>query len=261
MSQSDQIQIKTPEDITLLRQGGRILATILDELEQLAVPGNTTQDIEDRAMELVEEYQVEPMILGYHPDFAPRPYPASTCVSVNDVLVHGIPNEQPQTFLDGDVVSVDMVIAHKGMVVDSARTVGVGAISHEAKELLEVTREALRAGIAAAQAGNQVRDIGAAIERVVPKGFGIVEVLCGHGVGYSVHEPPNVPNYVMSGSSPELRPGMVLAIEPMIVAGSKHVTFDSGDGYTVYTKNGALGAHMEHTVLITKKGPEILTKK
>lgn len=259
MSQTG-INIKTPEDIRTLRQAGSILAKIHDELETIALPGNTTQDIEDRAMELVEIYAVEPMILGYHPEFAPRPYPAATCVSVNDVLVHGIPNEQPQTFVSGDVVSIDMVIAYQGMVVDAARTVGVGQISDEAQALLDVTREALRSGIAAARSGNRVRDIGAAIESVVPKGYGIVEVLCGHGVGYSVHEAPNVPNYVMRGSSPELQPGMVLAIEPMIIAGSKHVTFDNADGYTVYTKNGALGAHMEHTVLITKQGPEILTK-
>lgn len=260
MSQAT-INLKTPEDIRTLRQAGRILATILDELETLAVPGNTTQDIEDRAMELVEEYQVEPMILGYHPDFAPRPYPAATCVSINDVLVHGIPNEQPQTFVAGDVVSIDMVIAYQGLVVDAARTVGVGALSAAAQALLDVTGEALRAGIAAARPGNRVRDIGAAIEAVVPKGYGIVEVLCGHGVGYSVHEAPNVPNYVMRGSSPELQAGMVLAIEPMIIAGSKHVTFDDADGYTVYTKNGALGAHMEHTVLVTKQRPEILTQQ
>lgn len=257
----DNISIKSPEDIRILRKAGSILAQIHDELEALAVPGNTTQDIEDRAMELVEEYGVEPMTLGYHPEFAPRPYPAATCVSINDVLVHGIPNEQPQTFVEGDVVSIDMVIAYQGMVVDAARTVGVGAISAEAQELLDVTQAALRAGIAAARSGNRVRDIGAAIEAVVPKGYGIVEVLCGHGVGYSVHEPPNVPNFVMRGSSPELKPGMVIAIEPMIVAGSKAVTFDDADGYTVYTKNGALGAHMEHTVLITDRGPEILTVK
>lgn len=260
MSQ-DSIRLKTADDIRLLRQAGRILATIHDELEALVVPGNTTQDIEDRAMELVEQYAVEPMTLGYHPEFAPRPYPAATCVSVNDVLVHGIPNEQPQTFVAGDVVSIDMVIAYQGMVVDAARTVGVGEISDAAAALLTVTREALRAGIAAARPGNHVRDIGAAIEAVVPKGYGIVEVLCGHGVGYSVHEAPNVPNYVMRGSSPELEAGMVLAIEPMIIAGSKHVTFDDTDGYTVYTKNGALGAHMEHTVYIGPKGPEILTVK
>src|SRR6056297_2767955 len=116
MSHND-IQIKTPEDIRTLRKAGSILATIHEELAALAVPGNTTQDIEDRAMELVEEYNVEPMTLGYHPDFAPRPYPAATCVSVNDVLVHGIPNENPLTFQSGDVVSIDMVIAYEGMVV------------------------------------------------------------------------------------------------------------------------------------------------
>ena len=147
------ITIKTAEDIELMRTGGKILATILDELEKEAKIGNTTLDIDDRAMELMEQYDVEPMTLGYHAHFAPRPYPAATCISINDVLVHGIPNESPVEILDGDVVSIDVVIAYKGMVVDSARTVGVGAISEEARQLIHITQKALDAGIAAAKAG------------------------------------------------------------------------------------------------------------
>lgn len=254
------ITIKTEEDIKLLRRGGQLLGMILDELEAVAIPGNTTLDIDDRAMELLEEYELEPMILGYQPHFAPRPFPAATCVSINDVLVHGIPNEHPVEIMDGDLVSIDLVIGYKGMVLDSARTIGVGDIDEEAKQLLLVTEKALAAGIAAARPGARVRAIGEAIEEVVPKGFGIVEALSGHGVGYELHEEPNVPNFVMKGESPELVPGMVLAIEPMITSGSKEVVFDDRDGYTVYTKDGSLGAHMEHTVLITKKGPEILTR-
>lgn len=253
------ITIKTDADIKKLRKGGKILAQIHADLKTLLVPGNSTQDIEDRAMELIEEFGVESMTLGYDPDFAPRPYPAATCVSINDVVVHGIPNENPRTFADGDLVSIDVVIAYEGMVVDSAQTHGVGTLSVAAKELLAVTHEALQAAIAAAKPGNRVRDIGAAVEAVVPKGYGIVEELCGHGVGYALHEQPNVPNFVMKGSSPELKPGMVLAIEPMITAGDKRVVFDTHDGYTVYTKDGSLSAHMEHTVLIGSRGPEILT--
>ena len=260
MAKAD-ITIKTDEEIRSLRAAGTVLATIHDELEKLVVPGNSTQDIEDRALELVETYDVEPMILGYQPDFAPRPYPAATCVSVNDVLVHGIPNENPYTFTEGDVVSIDMVLAKHGMVVDAARTVIAGSGSAEAQELLRITRKALQAGIAAATAGARVRDIGAAIEAVVPQQFGIVEVLCGHGVGYSVHEPPNIPNFVMRGASPVLQSGMVIAVEPMIIAGSKDVTFDDRDGYTVFTKNHALGAHMEHTIVVTDGPPDILTVK
>lgn len=254
------ITIKTNEDITLLRKGGELLGMILDELETVAIPGNTTLDIDDRAMELLEKYGLEPMILGYQPRFASRPFPAATCVSINDVIVHGIPNEHPTTIEDGDLVSIDLVIGYEGMVLDSARTVGVGAISPEAEQLLAVTRDALSAGIKSARVGNRVRDIGKAIEAVVPKTFSIVEELCGHGVGYALHEDPQVPNFAMKGDSPELVAGMVLAIEPMLTAGGKHVFFDEKDGYTVFTADGSLSAHMEHTVLITKKGPEILTR-
>ena len=255
------ITLKTDEDITKLRKGGKIHAAIMDELVALVVPGTTTLDIDDRAMELIEEHGVEPLILGYHAQFAPRPYPAATCVSINDVVVHGIPNEQPETIEDGDLVSIDLVIGYDGVVLDGARTVGAGTISPEAQALLDVTKSALKAGINAARPGNRVRDIGRAIEAVVPKGYGIVEALSGHGVGYELHEEPMVPNFVMKGDSPELLPGMVLAIEPMIIDGKKSVVFDETDGYTVFSEDGGNAAHMEHSVLITEKGPEILTIK
>jgi len=253
------ITIKTEEDIALLREGGKILAAILDELEKEAKVGNTTLDIDDRAMELIEEYGVEPMTLGYQPHFAPRPYPAATCISINDVLVHGIPNENPIEIQDGDLVSIDVVIAYEGMVVDSARTVGVGTISEEARQLLHITRKALETGVAAARAGGRVSDIGAAIEMVVPKQFGLVDSFSGHGVGYDLHEEPEVPNFKTSGNSPILEPGMVIAIEPMITLGSKEIII-LPDGYTAVTADGSLSAHMEHTVLITEKGPEALTR-
>jgi methionyl aminopeptidase len=253
------IKLKSQEDIEILKEGGVILAAILDDLETLAVAGNTTLDIDDRAMELMEKYGVEPMILGYHAQFAPRPYPAATCVSINDVIVHGIPNEEPIEMLEGDVVSIDAVIAHKGMIVDSARTVGVGKISKEAKQLIHVTKQALEAGIKAAVVGNHIRDIGAAIEKVVPKGYGIIEVFCGHGVGFDLHEDPLVPNFVMKGKSEELIEGMVIAIEPMITLGSKEVEV-LRDGYTAITSDGSMAAHVEHTVAITKNGPLILTQ-
>ena len=171
----EQITLKTEADIEKLRTGGKILASILNELEQEVVVGATTQDIEDRAMELIEENGVEPMTLGYAAHFAPRPYPAASCVSINEVVVHGIPNEESVTFKEGDIVSLDVVIAYEGMVVDSARTVGVGEISKEARQLLHVTREALAAGIKAAQPGNYVNDIGIAVSASVPKEFGVIE--------------------------------------------------------------------------------------
>jgi len=253
------ITYKTDEEIEIMKAGGKILASILDELETLAVPGNTTLDIDDRAMELIEKYGVEPMTLGYHAQFAPRPYPAASCVSINDVIVHGIPNEDPIDIIDGDVVSIDVVIAYQGLVVDSARTVGVGDVSPEAKKLIHVTREALEAAIKAAQVGNHIRDIGAAVQKSVPKGYGIIETFCGHGVGYDLHEDPIVPNFVMKGDSPELKPGMVLAIEPMITLGSKEVEV-LDDGYTAITKDGSIAAHVEHSVAITNNGPVVLTR-
>lgn len=252
------ITLKTEEDIVLLREGGKILATILNELEKEVVAGNTTLDVDDRAMELMEEYGVEPMILGYKPRFAPRPFPAAVCVSINDEVVHGIPNEDVVEFIDGDVVSIDAVIGYKGMVLDSARTVGVGELSAEAKELIAVTKKALTAAIDAAQPGNHIVEIGKAITAVVPKNFGIIETFCGHGVGYDLHEEPQVPNFVTKDKGAKLEPGMVIAIEPMITTGSKEVLVLE-DGYTAVTEDGSLAAHMEHTVLITKDGPEILT--
>ncbi len=253
------ITLKTAEEIEILREGGALLSAILDELEKLAVVGNSTIDIDDKAMELMEHYGVEPMILGYQPKFAPRPYPAATCVSINDVLVHGIPNEEPIEFIEGDVVSIDAVIGYKKMIVDSARTVGVGAISKEVKQLIHITKKALEAGIKAAQVGNHISDIGKAIEKVVPKGYGIVETFCGHGVGYDLHEEPIVPNFFIKGDSPELVAGMVIAIEPMITLGSKEVKI-LRDGYTAVTADGSLAAHVEHTVVITQRGPVILTQ-
>jgi len=251
--------IKTEEDITKLRAGGKVLAAILNELEKEVVPGATTLDVDDRAMDLIEEHGVEPMILGYHPKFAARPYPAASCVSINDEIVHGIPNEEPRGFIEGDVVSIDVVIAYEGLVLDSARTVGCGKLAPEAKKLIEVTRNALTAGIDAAQPGKHVIEIGRAIEKVVPRNFGIVDSFCGHGVGYDLHEEPTVPNfYTKEAANIMLQPGMVIAIEPMITLGSKEIEV-LDDGYTAVTRDGSLAAHMEHTVLITDHGPEILT--
>lgn len=254
-----EITLKTEEDIVILREGGKILATILDELEKEVIPGATSLDVDDRVMELIEEYGVEPMTLGYHAGFAPRPYPAASCVSVNDVVVHGIPNEDPVTFEEGDVVSLDVVIAYEGMVVDSARTVIAGAGTEEARQLLHVTQKALDAGIKAAQPGAYIGDIGAAIEKAVPEQYGIIESFCGHGVGYDLHEEPQIPNFATRDKGAKIEPGMVLAIEPMITLGSKEVLV-LADGYTAVTEDGSLSAHMEHTVLITENGPEKLTQ-
>ena len=252
---------KTPEEIEILKEAGVILAKMLKEIAKEAVPGVTTLSLDDKAMELTEEYGVEPILLGYHPTFADYPYPAAVCISVNDCVQHGIPSEEV-VLKEGDTVNIDMSISHKGMIVDSGITVPVGNISDEAKRLLAVTQEALAHGIKAAQPGGHIGDISAAIEQFVEsRGFSVVEVLCGHGVGYAVHEGPTIPNFGTKGTGPKIEVGHVYAIEPIVNIGKPDVYFDDeGDGYSVYTEDGSWSAHFEHTVAITENGPLILTK-
>lgn len=252
---------KTPEEIAVLKEAGHLLAKILREVAKEAVPGVTTLTLDDRAMELAEEYGVEPVLLGYHPTFAEYPYPAAVCISVNDCVQHGIPSEEV-ILKEGDTVNIDMSIGYQGMIVDSGITVGVGEISPEAKKLLAVTQEALAHGVKAAKPGGHIGDISAAIQQFVEShGFSVVEVLCGHGVGYAVHEEPTIPNFGRAGTGPKIEVGHVYAIEPIVNIGKPDVYFDDeGDGYSVYTKDGSWSAHFEHTVAITEKGPLILTK-
>lgn len=254
------IRLKKPDEIASLREGGAILSKILDEVSALVAPGVSTEHLNDVALELMDEYGVEPVLLGYHPQFAPRPYPAAICTSVNDVVVHGIPNEHPVTLKEGDTIGIDISIGYEGMIVDSARTIAVGTVTPEVQKLIDITKEALMVGIKAARPGGRVGDIGHAIETFVrPHGYGIVEDLCGHGVGYAVHEEPNVQSVGTPGTGPELVPGLVLAIEPMLTLGTHEVDFDEEDGYTVRTKDGSNSAHFEHSIVITENGPEILT--
>lgn len=255
------IKKKTPEEIEVLKEAGSILAKILKELAKEAVVGATTLDIDDRAMELVEEYGVEPVLLGYHPGFADRPYPAAICTSVNNCVQHGIPSED-MVLKEGDTVNIDMSIGYEGMIVDSGITVGVGEVSDEARKLLACTQEALAHGIKAAQPGGHIGDISEAVQKFVEsRGFSVVEVLCGHGVGYAVHEDPTIPNFGKAGTGPLIEVGHVYAIEPIVNIGKPDVYFDDeGDGYSVYTTDGTWSAHFEHTVAITENGPVILTK-
>lgn len=252
---------KTPDEIEVLKEAGAILGTMLKELGKALKPGMTTLDIDDMAMELVEKYNVEPVLLGYHPSFADMPYPAAICVSVNDCVQHGVPSVDV-VLEEGDVVNLDMSIAHKGLIVDSGITVGVGPISAEATRLIDVTKEALALGIKQAKPGNHIGDISHAIQSLVEsRGFSVVEVLCGHGVGYAVHEEPTIPNFGRAGTGPMIEVGHVYAIEPIVNVGKADVYFDDdGDGYSVYTEDGSISAHFEHTVAITKDGPVILTK-
>lgn len=254
------VKIKTEKDIEILREGGRRHAFILNEVAKAVAPGVSTKDLDDLAVKLIKEGGDKSPFLGYKPYGAKRPYPASLCVSVNDAVVHGIPNEIPYILKEGDIVSLDLGLEHRGMITDMAVTIPVGKIDAVAKKLIKITREALTIGIKSAKPGNTTGHIGEAIESsITPHGFGIVEELAGHGVGYSVHEDPYIPNYGKAGEGEPLVPGMVVAIEPIINEGTKKVKLDR-DGYTYRTADGQRSAHFEHTIVITEKGCEILTK-
>lgn len=257
------IIIKTPQEIEILREGGKRLATILYKVKDKVAPGVSTKDLDIYAEKLIREMGDAPAFLNYRPSGAKVPFPASLCISVNDEVVHGIPS--PKRILkEGDIVSLDLGLNHKGLFTDMAITVGVGVITAGDAELLKVTEKALRVGIEAAQNGNTVGDIGYAIENFVraQKGvkYGIVEVLSGHGVGRKIHEDPYIPNFGKKGKGKKLVAGMVVALEPMLNNGTKNVTLDD-DGYTFRTADGKKSAHFEHTILITEGEPEILTQQ
>ena len=254
------IRLKSLADIEILREGGKRHAFILRELAKAVKPGVSTKDIDDLALKLIRDGGDTPAFLGYKPSGAKRPYPASLCVSVNDAVVHGVPNERPIVLKEGDIVSLDLGLVHKGLITDAAVSVPVGKVDKEASRLLQTGREALEKGISAVKPTHTTGHIGEAIEKsVVPTGFSIVEELAGHGVGYSVHEDPYVPNYGTSGEGEYLVPGMVIAIEPIINEGGPRIVLDK-DGYTYRTKDKMRSVHFEHTVLVTEKGFEVLTR-
>ena len=253
------IKLKTKDDIKILREGGHRHAEIMRLLTRKVAPGVSTKELDDYAAKLVAQGGDTAAFLNYRPRGAKRPYPASLCVSINDEIVHGIPNEHSRVLKEGDIVSLDLGLVHKGLVTDMAVTVPVGRIDEASARLLRVTEAALYKGIDAARGGGKTGDIGTAIERFVsPEGYGIVEELCGHGVGYSVHEDPYVPNVGVAGRGDTLSPGLVIAIEPMLNLGGKEIVLDK-DGYTYRTEDGSRSAHFEHTILITKSEAEILT--
>lgn len=254
------IKLKSEEEIKILKEGGTRHAEILHTLKDLVKPGISTLILEEEALRLIHEKGDKPAFLGYTPRGAKRPYPASLCVSINNEIVHGIPNEAARILEDGDIVALDLGLIHKGLITDSAISMGVGTIDDEARELLTVTRNALQAGIDAATPRNTIGDIGEAISRVVSRSkFSLSEDLAGHGVGYLVHEDPFVPNFGRSGEGEKLVPGMVIAIEPMLNIGKGGIKM-SKDGYTILTQDGSRSAHFEHTVAITDNGNIVLTK-
>jgi methionyl aminopeptidase len=251
-SARDRIQVKTPDEIARIREACRVVCDVLDELTRAAQPGVTTAELDRLASARTHERGASPAFLGYHG------YPASLCVSVNDEVVHGIPSPR-RVLREGDLVGLDFGVVKDGFYGDSARTVAVGRVSPEALRLLDVTRGALAAGVAAARPGAHVGDIGAAVQAFVEeRGFAVVREFVGHGIGRRLHEPPQIPNYGRRGAGVSLAPGLVVAIEPMVNAGGRHVEV-LDDGWTAVTADGSLSAHFEHTVVITENGPEILT--
>ncbi len=254
------ITIKSKAEIAILREGGKRHAAILRELVAMVRPGIHSVALEDRARELITAGGDRSAFLNYKPKGARRPYPAVLCISVNDEVVHGIPNEKDKILKEGDIVSIDLGLVHGGLVTDGAITIPVGQVRPELLELIEITKKAMMAGIKTAKGGRRIGDIGNAFQLIAaPYGYGIVDELAGHGVGYSVHEEPFVPNIGKAGQGPILQPGMVIAIEPMFNLGGGEVVLDS-DGYTYRTMDGSPSAHFEHTVVITKSGAEILTQ-
>lgn len=242
-----------------LLEGGKRLAAVLEALRAKTAPGVSTEELDDLAESMIREGGDEPCFLGYTPEGAHRPYPATLCVSINDEIVHGIPNEDPKILKEGDIVGLDLGLRHEGIVVDAAITVAVGKVNDESVRLMRATESALAAGIAAAVPGNHVGDISAAIQEEIEKaGFTVVKELGGHGVGDRVHEEPFIPNFGRPGRGALLEEGMVLALEPISSAGKAAVIL-APDGYTFRTKDGSRSAHFEHTILIEKGGARIIT--
>jgi methionyl aminopeptidase len=252
------VNIYTDKEIEKLRVSGKILAEILYKVGRKAREGATTKELDALAEKLLRKHGAKPAFLNYSSGNS-RPYPASLCTSINEEIVHCIPEEN-RILQGGDVVSLDLGADYQGLITDMALTVGVGTIDKRTKELLEATQKCLNAGIDAVKAGATTGDIGYAIESCAAKtDFSVVRDLVGHGVGRSVHEEPQVPNYGKPGQGVKLQAGMVLAIEPMLTSGRGEIKM-LDDGWGIATADGSLSAHFEKTVLVTAKGCEVLTR-
>src|SRR3989338_7396290 len=245
---------------THLIEAGKRLAAVLQALKAKVAPGVSAEELDDLAEAMIREDGDTPAFLGYTPDGAWRPYPATLCVSVNDEVVHGIPNESAKVLKEGDIVGLDLGLVHEGIIVDAAITVAVGTIREEDIKLMRSTEEALTAGVRAARPGNHVGDIGHAIQEVIERaGFAVVRELGGHGGGERVHEDPFIANFGRPGTGPVLVEGMVLALEP-IAAAVKGAVILAPDGYTYRTKDGSRSAHYEHTIFLEKDKALVITR-
>jgi methionyl aminopeptidase len=243
--------LKRPEEIAIMVEAAEVNREALEEVERAITPGVTTARLNDIAERAILARGGKPAFKGY------RGFPAALCTSVNEVVVHGIPNERP--LRSGDILSIDIGTFYRGYAADMAKTYAIGKVSNRVQKLLTATEKSLEAGIEAALAGNRLGDVSAAIQQVVEAaGFWVVREFVGHGIGSQFHEAPEVPNYGRAGTGPILRPGLVLAIEPMVTERRTRVKV-LDDGWTAPTANGSLAAHFEHTVAITANGPQILS--
>jgi methionyl aminopeptidase len=249
-----QVEIKTKDEIAVMRDAGRIVSEILDELEKAVAPGVTTWELDQLAEGLIHKKGAKPAFKGY------LGFPCSLCASINYEVVHGIPSKK-RKLAPGDLMKLDFGVVYRGYYGDAARTVPVGEVSAEARTLVETTRQSLSNAISAVINGNRIGDIGYAVQSFVEtKGFAVVRDFVGHGIGKKLHEQPQVPNFGEPGTGMKLRPGMVLAIEPMVNLGTHQVEI-LDDDWTAVTLDRKLSAHFEHTVVLTENGPEILTRQ
>ncbi len=249
------IPIKTSDELDAMREAGRVAGTVLAEASAWVKAGVTTREIDEFAASRIKAHGAKSAFLGY--EVSGRKYPCHICISMNDEVVHGLASKRKVK--EGDLVTLDCGVRVDGFIGDTARTVIVGECSEETQKLIDVTQQALYDGISHALPGNRVKDISCAVQnRVEANGFSIVREFVGHGVGRTVHEEPQIPNFVSAGETPELRPGMTIAIEPMVNVGGMKVKFLS-DGWTVVTRDGRPSAHFEHTIAVTDGEPEILT--
>jgi methionyl aminopeptidase len=245
------VRLKSKEQIKRIKDSGRILASTLQAVQEIVEEGQTTKEIDAFARDFIKKNSAKPAFLGY------MDYPAALCISVNQEVIHGIPGRRK--LKKGDIVGIDCGIEYQGYFSDSAFTLSIGKISSKAEHLMQTTRECLNLAIENATAGNRMHDISQAVyTHAHSSGYGIVRQFCGHGVGFSIHEDPQVPNYIGNGPNPRLKPGLVLAIEPMINIGADDVEVLE-DGWTVVTIDGSLSAHFEHTIAIMDDHTEILT--
>ena len=251
MKKSQGILIKNANEVDILRKAGRILSSIVVQLQSSLTSGMSTKDIDLKAEDLIKKNKVIAAFKGY------RGFPGVACISVNEAVVHGIPGKR--IVKDGDIVSLDIGIIHEGYYSDTAVTIPIGQITPEIQRLLTVTQDSLMRGIEQARVGNKLSDISFAVQSFVEMhGFSVVRDFVGHGIGKDLHEEPEIPNYGRPAQGPLLLEGMVFAIEPMVNMGT-HRTKTLSDGWTVVTEDGKPSAHFEHTIVITKQGPEILT--